>query len=101
MLTSPKLIDPFHVVRIACPDCRRVCPFRGPPRHPFRLRTVPGTCLAPATGLSSPRMSQAAPSRLNESAGGPAPPRTVPALWRAALAEGRTAPAYLAERDGV
>src|SRR5262249_827317 len=30
----------------------------------------------------------------------PAQQRTVPALWLAALAEGRTTPAYLAERDG-
>ena len=29
-----------------------------------------------------------------------AEPRTVPALWRAAIAERRTTPAYLAERDG-
>jgi len=32
--------------------------------------------------------------------GSTAEPRTVPALWRAAIAEQRTAPAYLAERDG-
>ena len=46
-------------------------------------------------------MAQAAPSGLTEAAGEPARPRTVPALWLAALAEKRTSPAYLAERDGT
>src|SRR5579859_1272878 len=92
MLTSPKLIDPFHVVLIACPKCRRRGPFRDPPAVPF----VPGTCQAcarhvPGTGNGvSSRMTVDPPPRA----------RTVPALWLDALAEQRTSTAYLAERDG-
>src|SRR5437588_12539703 len=45
-------------------------------------------------------MSQTTPSGSTESAAGAAQPRTVPALWLAALAAQRASPAYLAERDG-
>jgi long-chain acyl-CoA synthetase len=50
----------------------------------FGARHVPGTACA----LSSPTVPETAMQ-----------PRTVPALWLAALGEGRTTTAYLAERD--
>ncbi len=52
-------------------------------------------------GISSRGVSQAAASGPTERAESSARRRTVPALWLAALAEPRTRPAYLAERDGA
>src|SRR5438132_1843434 len=96
MFTSPKLIDPFHVVLIARPIVGECAPFAT--RGHFPLRCQARAWHLPA-GISSRRMSQETPLDEGDGAGSPARLRTVPALWFAALAEPRTKPAYLVERD--
>src|SRR5439155_1701941 len=67
-------------------------------RGHFPLRCQARAWHLPA-GISSRRMSQETPLDQGDGAGSPARLRTVPALWFAALAEPRTKPAYLVERD--
>src|SRR5436305_552965 len=81
MLTRPKLIDPFQIVRMCTRNCRGTRGFRLPPRVPFPEYDAPVTTASPsAPALESPLTA-----------------RTAPALWRYVLEQGTTTPAYLEE----
>src|SRR3954466_11600165 len=81
MLTRPKLIDPFQIVRMCTGNCRGTMGFRLPPRLPFPEYDAPVTTASPSVpALESPLTA-----------------RTAPALWRYVLEQGTTTPAYLEE----
>src|SRR5437016_10875217 len=83
MLTRPKLIDPFQIVRILPSKSRGTRWFRPPLAHPSRIRFDAVAVQAEA----------ALEARL-------AAPRTIARLWQDAVARRSEAPAYLIDDDG-